>query len=80
MIYTNVSRGLFEKDKLNYAFLITTSIARDAKKIDETVWNLLLRGPSVFSPEEKKAMLASPDSILIPPLQWDTLYSAELRS
>jgi len=28
MIYTNVSRGLFEKDKIIYSFLITTGILR----------------------------------------------------
>mgnify|MGYP006088389027 CR=1 FL=1 len=29
MIYTNISRGLFEKDKLIYSFLIGTSISRN---------------------------------------------------
>ena len=29
MIYTNISRGLFEKDKLIYSFLIATSISRN---------------------------------------------------
>ena len=31
LIYTNVSRGLFEKDKIIYSFLIITSILRQAK-------------------------------------------------
>jgi dynein heavy chain len=30
MIYTNISRGLFEKDKMIYSFLISTSILRNA--------------------------------------------------
>jgi len=57
MIYTNISRGLFEKDKLIYSFLITTQILRNIEKIDFAIWNLLLRGPSVFTPAEKSAML-----------------------
>lgn len=80
MIYTNVSRGLFEKDKIIYSFLIITSILRNAKKIDEAVWNILLRGPTVFSAEEAAAKLDSPDSIILPPIPWDLINSAELRS
>ena len=61
LIYTNVSRGLFEKDKIIYSFLIITSILRQAKKIDEAIWNILLRGPTVFTPEEAAAKLDTPD-------------------
>jgi dynein heavy chain len=52
MIYTNVSRGLFEKDKIIYSFLISTGILRNEGKIDEAIWNILLRGPTVFTAEE----------------------------
>jgi len=62
MIYTNISRGLFEKDKLIFSFLITTGILRNASMIDEGVWNILLRGPTVFTPEEAAAKLDSPDN------------------
>lgn len=55
MIYTNISRGLFEKDKLIYSFLIVTSIKRNAGTIDEAMWNLLLRGPSAITPAELDA-------------------------
>ena len=34
-IYRNVSRGLFEKDKVLFSFLIATSINRHAKLINE---------------------------------------------
>lgn len=61
MIYTNVSRGLFGSDKTIFSFLICTSIIRNAKQIDETIWNIFLRGPTTFTPEEKAAMLDSPD-------------------
>lgn len=33
-MYVNIWRGLFEKDKLIFSFLITTSILRQAGKID----------------------------------------------
>jgi len=52
ILYTNISRGLFEKDKIIYSFLISTSIKRKAKVIDEGVWNVLLRGPTVFTASE----------------------------
>lgn len=52
MIYTNISRGLFEKDKIIFSFLITAGILRNSKKIDEGIWNILLRGPSVFTSNE----------------------------
>jgi dynein heavy chain len=62
MIYTNISRGLFECDKLIYSFLITTSILRNANVIDEAIWNILLRGPTVFTAEEASAKPKSPDT------------------
>lgn len=80
MIYTNVSRGLFEKDKIIYSFLITTGILRQAKKIDEAVWSILLRGPTVFTANEQAAKLDSPDLLTVPAIPWETLVSAELRS
>lgn len=55
ILYTNISRGLFEKDKLIYSFLIVTSIKRNASLIDEAIWNLMLRGPSVVSAAEADA-------------------------
>lgn len=80
MIYTNVSRGLFEAHKTIYSFLITTSIKRNAKLIDEALWNIILRGPTVFTAEEQAAMLDTPDKFVLPDLSWHILYSAELRS
>jgi len=55
-IFTNVSRGLFEKDKLIYSFLITSSIRRNVNLIDEAIWNIFLRGPTVFTNEERQKM------------------------
>jgi len=80
MVYTNISRGLFEKDKIIYSFLITAGILRNAKKVDEGIWNILLRGPTVFTANEQAAKLDSPDPVAIPSMPWETLVSAELRS
>jgi dynein heavy chain len=80
LLYTNIARGLFEKDKLIYSFLICTSISRTAKLVDEAIWNVFLRGPTVMTADERAAQLASPDEHALPPLAWDALCSAELRS
>lgn len=80
IIYTNISRGLFEKDKLIYSLLIASSIKRNANLIDEIIWNLFLRGPAVITQEEIEAQPPSPDSDILAKLEWDTIYYAELRS
>jgi len=49
LIYTNIARGLFEKDKLLYSFLVATAIRRNAGIISPISWNHLLRGPMPFS-------------------------------
>eukprot|EP00960_Hanusia_phi_P070417 767305-Hanusia_phi.AAC.13 len=43
-LYKNVCRGLFEKHKLIFSFLICTSILKAAGKIKSNEWNFLLRG------------------------------------
>mmetsp|Transcript_20674 Transcript_20674/g.31587 ORF Transcript_20674/g.31587 Transcript_20674/m.31587 type:complete len:450 (-) Transcript_20674:88-1437(-) len=80
IIYTNISRGLFERDKIIYSFLIATSIKRNSGVIDEAIWNILLRGPTVMTAEESAGKLNSPDLEMVNQLPWDTLYSAEIRS
>lgn len=42
--YTSICRGLFEKDKLMYSFLNTSSILRKAGLIDMSEWQFFLRG------------------------------------
>ena len=39
-----ISRGLFEKDKLVFSFMICTDIMRQAEAIDDMEWNFFLRG------------------------------------
>jgi dynein heavy chain len=55
ILYTNISRGLFERDKLIYSFLIATSIRKHLGELDLGVWNAFLRGPTVTSSEESAA-------------------------
>jgi len=43
-IYFSICRGLFEKDKLLYSFLNSTSILRRNKDIDDDEWAFFLRG------------------------------------
>lgn len=42
--FINICRGLFEKDKLLFAFLNSTSILRHDKSITVDEWNFFLRG------------------------------------
>lgn len=44
VIFVNVSRGLFERDKLIYSFLICTSIDRHSTSINPLSWSMMLRG------------------------------------
>lgn len=46
-VYANVSRGLFERHKLVFSFMLCTSIFKQAGIINERQWNFLLRRPSV---------------------------------
>lgn len=52
--FVNICRGLFEKDKLLYAFLKTSSILRRSGDITIDEWNFYLRGSATdFSSREK---------------------------
>lgn len=44
-IYTNISRGLFERHKLIFSFLLSVNINLQTGKITNSQWNFLLRGP-----------------------------------
>lgn len=78
ILYTNISRGLFERHKIIYSFLISTSIQKQENEIDMGVWNAFLRGPTVMDAEEVAAKPERPEDIK--ELLWDTLYSGEIRS
>ncbi|XP_049813740.1 dynein axonemal heavy chain 6 [Schistocerca nitens] len=52
-VYTNVSRGLFERHKLVFSFLLCINILKHAGEITEAQWGFLLRGPIKLKKEEK---------------------------
>ena len=80
-IFTNISRGLFERDKLIFSFLISTSIDRNSGKIDPISWNLLLRGTATISDAEKKKQPPNPmPKNLLTDLAADLIWSAEIVS
>ena len=43
-VYTNVSRGLFEKDKLVFSFMLCAEILKLNGKINNNEWIYFLRG------------------------------------
>lgn len=44
-IYANISRGLFEKHKLIYSFLLATAVEKQEERLTDQEFNYLLRGP-----------------------------------
>lgn len=44
-VYTNVSRGLFERHKLVFSFKLCVAIYQEKGDILDSSWNYLLRGP-----------------------------------
>lgn len=45
--YEKISRGLFEKDKLLYSFLIVSNLMLNDNKINSNEWGFFLRGGSI---------------------------------
>lgn len=77
-IFTNISRGLFERDKLIFSFLISTSIDRNSGKIDPISWNLLLRGTATITDAEKLKQPPNPvPKNILSDLAADLIWSAE---
>ncbi|CAF4573133.1 unnamed protein product [Rotaria sp. Silwood1] len=62
-IYTNVSRGLFEKDKLVFSFLLCAEILKLEGTINEVEWNFLLRGGLIT--DEKRPPKPNHDWLII---------------
>jgi len=76
VIYQNICRGLFEKDKLLFSSSICFQILRQSGKIREDEWNLFIRGPGAV---DRASMPPNPfpDSITSP--MWDIICAAETR-
>lgn len=66
-IYTNVSRGLFEKDKLVFSFMLCAEILRLNNQISNLEWIYFLRG----SPGMDKKRPAKPDFKWLTDQQWN---------
>lgn len=66
-IYTNVSRGLFEKDKLVFSFMLCAEILKLNGKINNAEWTFFLRG----APGMDKKRPAKPDIEGMNDLQWN---------
>jgi dynein heavy chain len=70
-MYKNVCRGLFERHKLIFSFLITTTIMRNYKTISFAEWNFLLRGGSNLSAGK------TPDASFISQVQWEMVAALQ---
>jgi dynein heavy chain len=71
-IFNNICRGLFERHKLVFAFLICVQIFRECGDIDDEEWSLLLRGPGLVVAEEP-----NPLDGVCPPMGWNFLSVLE---
>jgi dynein heavy chain len=76
VIYQNICRGLFEKDKLLFSSSVCFQILRIAGKIRDEEWNLFVRGPGAV---DRASMPANPLPEAIPAPMWDILCAAETR-
>lgn len=75
-VYTNVSRGLFERHKLVFSFLLSVNINLQAEKITNAQWNFLLRGPLGGT---KKELTEKPTAIGLTEDIWKTVnYMSEV--
>eukprot|EP00605_Chrysophyceae_sp_TOSAG23-4_P001498 GSChrysophyteH1.ASY1.ANO1.1642.1 assembled CDS len=74
IIYQNICRGLFEKDKLLFSSLVCFQIMKDRGVIHEIEWNVLVRGPGAID-KVKQPMNPHPDLISAP--AWNLIYGIE---
>lgn len=57
-------RGLFEKDKLVFSFILCAEIMKTAGKITDEEWNYFLRGTAGMD-RVSKSILTGPKSIFV---------------
>jgi len=76
VIYQNICRGLFEKDKILFSSLICFQILKHAKVISDAEWNLFVRGPGVV---DREAQPDNPWQEKLTEPMWDILSAAEER-
>ena len=73
-IYSNICRGLFEKHKLIFSFLICSNIMLNSKQITQNEWMYFLRGAA---DEKHNDNNKSPNKSLISNKNWLELISLE---
>ena len=72
-MYKNVCRGLFERHKLIFSFLICTQIQRQEGGIAFSEWNYILRGnPQIINGGPK-----NPDPTFIKQREWEAIQGLE---
>lgn len=71
LIFTNVSRGIFEAHKNIFSFLIAISINRHLGKIDQLIWSTFLRGAGPFN---RARQPKNPMTKYISQNAWDLAY------
>ena len=74
-IYSNISRGLFEADKLIFTYLISTSVNRNAGIITPAGWNALLRGAVPLTAAQRDKKPPNPLPELMNEINYGVLYS-----
>uniref|UniRef100_A0A0G4I0U0 Uncharacterized protein n=1 Tax=Chromera velia CCMP2878 TaxID=1169474 RepID=A0A0G4I0U0_9ALVE len=76
IIYNNVCRGLFERHKLIFSFLIATQLLRiEDLIVHQPEWSLMLRGPGLI---DAKKMPPNPDPDRIAEKAWLYVYAISL--
>jgi dynein heavy chain len=76
VIFANVCRGLFEKDKDLFAFILASSILRESGAISPAEWSLFLVGVGVAPRGE--ALPKNPWPERITPKQWAIAVAAQV--
>jgi len=72
-IYTNVCRGLFEKDKLIFSLLLAVGVLMERGDISKQEWNLILRGAGLnVNPEPVPSDECTPAA-------WNLLFVIETQ-
>jgi len=71
IIYTNVSRGLFEEHKFIFSLMICTQVNIQAGLLSNDLWNIFLQGPPVVNREIQDV---NPDKDKISVSAWDLAF------
>ena len=72
VIYNNICRGLFEKHKPIFSFLICAQILLDSELITAAEWQLFLRGSGVVDRHVRPPLPGAPG--LVSEAGWDLVY------